>query len=156
MENTRLQMLNSQFKAQPTNTFNAKQVLPKSDDDIVICAHARTAMTRAKKGPQKDTPPEIMLSVVMKDVLRKANNLDPKYIEDICIGNVIQPGAGFGTSRMAQFLAGFPDTTPFYSVNRLCSSGMQSVMNIASSISRGEIDMGLAGGVESMSLGSMD
>ena len=119
---SRLQNLNSQFEAQPT--FNKGAVGAKHDDDIVIVATARTAMTRAKKGPQRNTAPEAMLAPVLKDVLRKANNLDPKLVEEIGIGNVCQPGAGATTSRMGQFLADIPETTPCYGINRLCSSGL--------------------------------
>ena len=96
----------------------------KHDNDVVIVATARTAMTRAKKGPQRNTAPEAMLQPVMQDVLRKANNLDGKFVEEICIGNVLQGGAGSASGRMGQFLAGIPETTPFYAVNRLCSSGL--------------------------------
>ena len=95
---------------QPNATFNAGKVQPKSDDDVVIVSMARTAMTKAKRGAQKDTPPEAMLTPVLQDVVKKAG-LDPKLVEDICIGNVLQPGAGPTTARMATFLAGFPDTT---------------------------------------------
>lgn len=112
-------------------------------------------MTRAKKGPQKDTAPEAMLAPVLKDVLKKANDLDPKVVQEICIGNVLQPGAGSTSSRMAQFLAGIPDTTPLYAVDRLCSSGLQAVATIANSIRSGEIDIGIGGGVESMSMFAM-
>ena len=117
---------------------------------------ARTAMTRAKRGAQKDTAPEQMLAPVMKDVLKKANNFDPKNVQEICIGNVLQPGSGQVSSRMAQFLAGIPDTTPLYAINRLCSSGLQGVATIASQIASGQIDCGIGGGVESMSLYDMN
>jgi acetyl-CoA acyltransferase 1 len=122
MQSERLSMLNGHFEAQPT--FNAGSVPAKHDEDVVIVSTARTAMTRAKKGPQRNTAPEAMLQPVMIDVLRKANNLDGKYVEEICIGNVLQGGAGAASGRMAQFLAGIPETTPFYAVNRLCSSGL--------------------------------
>lgn len=88
-------------------------------------------MTRAKKGPQRNTAPEAMLKPVMEDCLKKANNLDPKLVGEICIGNVLQGGSGAATSRMAQYLAGIPTETPLYVVNRMCSSGLQAVMNIA-------------------------
>jgi len=112
-------------------------------------------MTRAKKGPQRNTAPEAMLAPVLKDVLRKANNLDPKLVEEIAIGNVCQPGAGSTTSRMGQFLAGIPASTPLYGINRLCSSGLQAVMNVAQEIRTNQIDIGIGGGVESMSMFSM-
>lgn len=49
---------------------------------------ARTALTKAKKGAQKDTAPEVMLSVVLKDVIKKAG-IDAKLVEDVCVGNVL-------------------------------------------------------------------
>lgn len=125
-------MLNGHFESQ--KTFNARNVGPKSDDDVVLVSMARTAMTRAKKGPQKDTAPEMMLKPVLKDVLVKANNFDAKKVQEICIGNVLQPGGGQATSRMGQLMADIPDTTPLYAVNRLCSSGLQAVANIAGQI----------------------
>jgi len=72
-----------------------------------------------------------MLLPVMKDVLKKANNLDPSKLGEICIGNVNQGGAGASSARMAQLLADIPDKVPLYVVNRMCSSGLQAIMNIA-------------------------
>jgi len=127
---------------------------PKSDDDVVICAYARTAMTKARRGAQKDTSPEIMLSVVMKDVMRKAN-VDPKLIQEMVIGNVNQPGGGATTARMAGFLAGIPETATLMAINRFCSSGLQACASLANSIRSGQIDIGIAGGVENMSMFDM-
>lgn len=95
-----------------------------------------------------------MLRPVLEDVVKKAG-IPHKLVEDICIGNVLQPGAGPTTSRMAMFLAGFPETTTLQSVNRQCSSGLQAVMHIANSIRARQIDIGIGGGVESMSSGDM-
>lgn len=78
---------------------------------------ARTAMTKAKRGAQKDTAPEAMLAPVLQAVI-KQTNLDPKLVQDVCIGNVLQPGSGATTSRMAMFLAGLPETTTLQAVNR--------------------------------------
>ena len=140
---------------EPNKTYNVGKVLPKSDDDVVIVSYARTAMTKAKKGAQRDTAPEAMLAPVLKAVVQKSG-VDPKLIDDVCIGNVLQPGAGAHTSRIAMFLAGLPDTASLQAVNRQCSSGLQAVMNIANSIRAGQINFGIAGGVESMSLFSME
>jgi len=63
-------------------------VPPQSDDDVVIVSFARTALTRAKRGPQKDTAPEAMLKPVLIDCLKKGK-VDGKVIEEICIGNVL-------------------------------------------------------------------
>jgi acetyl-CoA acyltransferase 1 len=136
-------------------TFNAGTVPPKADDDVVILAYARTAMTKAKKGAQKDTPPEAMLTPVLKAVVQKSG-IDAKLVDDVCVGNVLQPGAGAHTSRMAMFLAGLPDTSSLQAVNRQCSSGLQAVMTIANAIKARQIDVGIGAGVESMSLFSMD
>jgi len=95
-----------------------------------------------------------MLAPVLKDVIKKSG-VDPKLIDEICIGNCLQPGSGATTSRMAQFLAGIPETTSQYAINRQCSSGLQACANIANAIRSGEIDIGIGGGVESMSLFSM-
>jgi acetyl-CoA acyltransferase 1 len=153
MENNRLSMLNGHFEAQPT--FNSGSMGPKHDDDVVVVSCARTAMTRAKKGLQRNTAPEAMLEPVMKDCIKKANNIDPKLIGEICIGNVLQGGSGAASSRMGQFLAGIPESVPLYTVNRMCSSGLQAVMSIASQIAAKQIDIGMGGGVENMSMFSM-
>jgi acetyl-CoA acyltransferase 1 len=149
----RLQLLENHLSN--NQTFNASTVPPKSDDDVVILSFARTAMTKAKKGAQKDTAPEAMLAPVLKAVVQKAG-IDAKLVEDVCIGNVLQPGAGAHTSRMSMFLAGYPDTSSLQAVNRQCSSGLQAVMSIANAIRARQIDIGVGGGVESMSLFAMD
>lgn len=142
--------MNSHFTAASPN-FNGRSVGKKSPDDVVIVSYARTAMTRSKKGPQKDTAVEQMLVPVFKDVLRKANNMDPSLVGEITIGNVLQPGGGNTTARMGQMIAGIPYTTPLIAINRMCSSGLQAVISVANQINAGEIDIGIGGGVESMS-----
>jgi len=122
----------------------------KKADDVVICAALRTPLTKANRGGLKDTAPETLVAHVIKAVCEQAK-LNPKDIQDIAIGNVSQPGAGLYTSRIGQFLAGFPETVPIHSVNRLCSSGLEAVAQIASKIRVGIIDIGIAGGVEQMS-----
>lgn len=67
----------------------------------------------------------------------------------------MQPGAGALTSKFAQFFANIPETTPLMCVNRQCSSGLQAVVNVATNIKAGVIDIGLAAGVESMSQAPM-
>lgn len=148
-----LTALNNQIA--PQQTLNAGKVLPKSDDDVVIVGMARTAITKSKRGAQKDTAPELMLQPVLQEVIKQAN-IDPKLVEDVAIGNVLQPGAGATTSRMAMFLAGFPASTSLQAINRQCSSGLQAVMTIANAVRSRQIDFGIGGGVESMSLYSME
>jgi acetyl-CoA acyltransferase 1 len=135
---------------QPNPAFNAGKVLPKSDDDIVIVGYARTAMTKAGRGAQKDTNTEEMLVPVLQSVIKQAN-IDPKLVDDVCVGSVLQNGAGANQTRMAMFMAGIPETTTVKAVNRQCSSGLESVMEIANAIRANQIDIGIGGGVESMS-----
>uniref|UniRef100_A0A674AAJ4 Acetyl-CoA acyltransferase 1 n=1 Tax=Salmo trutta TaxID=8032 RepID=A0A674AAJ4_SALTR len=120
-------------------------------DDIVVVHGLRTAFGKAKKGSFKDTTPDELLSCVMTAVLVDVG-LSPERLGDICVGNVLQPGAGALMARVAHFLSEFPETVPVYTVNRMCSSGLQALFNIAGAIRSGSYDMGLACGVESMSL----
>lgn len=148
----RLNNLDKQFR--DNTNFNGGTVGAKRPDDVVIIGMARTAMTRAKRGPQKDTGIEAMLKPVLEAVAAQAN-IDKKLVEDICIGNVLGAGASATNSRMAGFLAGYPDTTRVQGCNRLCSSGLQAVATIANAIKAGEISIGIGGGAESMSNYSM-
>ncbi|XP_065254907.1 3-ketoacyl-CoA thiolase, peroxisomal [Emys orbicularis] len=120
-------------------------------DDVVVVHGLRTPIAKAKRGGFKDTTPDELLSAVMTAVLTDVN-LSPEKVGDICVGNVLQPGAGAFTARVAQFLSGIPETVPLSCVNRQCSSGLQAVINIAGGIRNGSYDIGLACGVETMSL----
>lgn len=122
-----------------------------SPEDVVVVHGRRTAIGRAKRGAFKDTTPDELLSAVMTAVLTDVG-LSPDKLGDVCVGNVLQPGAGALMARVAHFLSGFPDTVPCYTVNRQCSSGLQALLNVAGAIRSGSIDLGLACGVESMSL----
>ncbi|KAM3624047.1 uncharacterized protein V6R79_018480 [Siganus canaliculatus] len=126
-----------------------------SPEDVVVVHGLRTAIGKAKRGSFKDTTPDEMLSAVMTAVLRDVG-LPPSKLGDVCVGNVLQPGAGALMARVAHFLSGFPESVPVYTVNRQCSSGLQALFNIAGAIRNGSIDLGLACGVESMSLRSAD
>uniref|UniRef100_A0A7N8XXG1 Acetyl-CoA acyltransferase 1 n=1 Tax=Mastacembelus armatus TaxID=205130 RepID=A0A7N8XXG1_9TELE len=123
-------------------------------EDVVVVHGLRTAIGKAKRGAFKDTTPDELLSAAMTAVLTDVG-LSPDKLGDVCVGNVLQPGAGALMARVAHFLSGFPETVPVYTVNRQCSSGLQALFNIAGAIRSGSIDLGLACGVESMSLRSM-
>jgi acetyl-CoA acyltransferase 1 len=122
------------------------------DNDVVIVCALRTPITRARKGAFKDTFPEEILAGVLKGVLTKTG-INPALVDDIQIGNVLPPGGGATVARMAALSAGYPETTSISTVNRQCSSGLQAVHYIAASIANGTIDIGIGGGVESMTHG---
>ncbi|XP_032209731.1 3-ketoacyl-CoA thiolase, peroxisomal [Mustela erminea] len=122
-----------------------------SAEDVVVVHGRRTAIGRGGRGGFKDTTPDELLSAVMTAVLRDMK-LSPAQLGDICVGNVLQPGAGAIMARIAQFLSDIPETVPLSTVNRQCSSGLQAVANIAGGIRNGSYDIGMACGVESMSL----
>ena len=83
-----------------------------------------------------------MLAAVLKAVYEKVN-LDPKFIEDISVGNVLPPGGGASAARMASLYAGIPHTASVNTVNRQCSSGLTAVNQIANEIATGQIDIGI-------------
>jgi acetyl-CoA acyltransferase 1 len=84
----------------------------------------------------------------LKGLLAKAD-IDPTLIEDIVVGNVRNPGASYAI-RAAALAAGVPESSPSLVVNRFCSSGLMAIRSVANQIQAGEIDCGLAMGVESM------
>lgn len=150
---SRLDNLNNQFRNGAS--LNGGRVgAEKRDDDVVIIGLTRTAMTKAKRGPQRDTGLEAMLAPCLEAVA-KQSGIDKSVVEDICIGNVLASGSGCTNVRMAMFLAGYPETTCIQSINRMCSSGLQAVATIANQIASGEIKVGIAGGFESMTNGNM-
>jgi acetyl-CoA acyltransferase 1 len=86
----------------------------------------------------------------VQEATRRAN-IEPGQVEDVLIGNVLAELGFAKTGRMALNDAGFPVTTTFHTVNRQCSSSLQAITHISYSIMAGQIEVGLAGGVESMS-----
>ncbi|KAI5285390.1 hypothetical protein KEM54_000614, partial [Ascosphaera aggregata] len=101
-------------------------------------------------GGFKDAYPEELLSHVLRAILAANKNLDPALIGDVAIGSVLQELGGAKAGRMAQIDAGFPHTVPFHTVNRQCSSGLAAITAIAHEISVGAINVGIGGGMESM------
>jgi acetyl-CoA acyltransferase 1 len=124
----------------------------KSDDDVVIVAALRTAITKAKSGFFAQTYVEDLLAPVLSAVVKKVN-LDPKLVGEITVGSVLGNGSQRANEvRIAGFLAGFPESVPCHVVNRQCSSGLQAIAHVASAIKAGHFDIGIGAGVETMSL----
>lgn len=146
----RLNTISNQVTAHTMSTLNGK-----SPDDVVIVAAYRTPLSRARKGELKDTAPELLLKTVLEGLLQKTG-VSADLIEDMIVGNCLQPGAGALIARAAQLMAGFPIKSTVAAVNRQCSSGIEACSVIASKIKAGIIDVGIGAGVESMSLFDMN
>jgi len=127
-----------------------KNILSKSPHDIVILSSLRTPLTRAKKGGLKDAYPEELLYHVLKATLAANPNLDPRLINDVAVGSVLQELGGAKAGKMAANHSGLPSTTAFHTINRQCSSGLAAITNIAHAIAVGGIDVGIGAGMESM------
>ncbi len=118
----------------------------------VIVAARRTAIGKAPRGTLKDTRPEYMLAEVVKKLIEETN-LDPSLVQDLTVGNAFPEAyQGMNVARTVVYRAGLPYTIPAVTVNRFCASGLQAIAQTAHRIMTGEIDVAIAGGVESMSL----
>ncbi|KAG1354840.1 3-ketoacyl-CoA thiolase 2, peroxisomal [Cocos nucifera] len=117
----------------------------------VQCA-CRTAICKSNRGGFKNTHPEDLLAPLLKALLDKTK-LNPSEVGDIVVGTVLAPGSQRAIEcRMAAFYAGFPETVPIRTVNRQCSSGLQAVADIAAAIKSGFYEIGIAAGMESMTV----
>lgn len=123
-------------------------VTKKSPDDVVITWVKRTALTKAKKGGFKDTPSDTLLRKMLEKAKEQAG-FDTNMVEDIVVGTCHPPSPCY-ESRAAALAAGFAEHTPVQALNRLCSSGLMAIRSISDSVARGDIEVGLAVGVESM------
>eukprot|EP01094_Clydonella_sp_ATCC50884_P021068 TRINITY_DN4538_c0_g1_i2.p1 TRINITY_DN4538_c0_g1~~TRINITY_DN4538_c0_g1_i2.p1 ORF type:complete len:432 (-),score=141.03 TRINITY_DN4538_c0_g1_i2:113-1378(-) len=144
--------------AAPSATLSPAATSARSADDIVIVNPIRTAIGRAKRGSFKDTPADELLKPVLAKLrsVVEAHGLPATAVGDIVIGTVLPRGGKGATEvRIASLLAGFPEEVPCTTVNRQCSSGLQAIANVAGAISAGFYEMGIAGGVETMSMNDM-
>lgn len=120
--------------------------------DVAILSAVRTPIGRAPRGVFRNTRPDDMAALAAREALARSE-VDPTAIEDVVLG-CAHPEAeqGLNVARQVGMLAGLPDTVPAMTINRFCSSGLQSTAIVADRIAAGGIDAGLAGGLESMSL----
>ena len=118
--------------------------------DAVIVGAVRTAIGK-RGGSLKDWRPDDLAAYVLREVVDRAG-IESKIIEDVvlgCVTQVADQGANIG--RLAPLIAGFPDTVPGTSVNRMCASGLQAFNFAAMEIMTGQNEVVIGGGVESMS-----
>jgi len=121
--------------------------------DAVIVSAVRTPIGKAKKGGLATVRPDEMAATVIQELLKRTPNLDPAQIEDVVFGCAFPEGEqGMNMARMIALRAGLPDTVPAETINRYCSSGVQSIAHIARAIQVGDIEIGIGGGTESMTM----
>jgi len=120
--------------------------------EAVITTAIRTPVGRAKKGMLRDTRPDDLAALVLKEALKRSEGLDPNKIDDVLLGNAHPEGeAGYNLARIAVQIAGLPVTVAGATVNRFCASGLQTIAQGAHSVILGMNDVVLAGGSDSTS-----
>jgi acetyl-CoA acyltransferase len=121
--------------------------------DAVIVAAVRTAVGKAKRGALATVRPETMAAAVLAELISRAAPLKPEEIDDVILGCAMpEAEQGLNLARVAALRAGFPVGVPARTVNRFCSSGLQTIADAACAIRAGMAEVVIAGGVESMSM----
>ncbi|HPV05750.1 MAG TPA: acetyl-CoA C-acyltransferase [Aggregatilineales bacterium] len=122
--------------------------------EAVIVEGVRTAVGRAKKGTTRSVRADDMMAEVIRELLRRVDGaLAPQDIDDVELGCAMPEGSqGLNIARQVVFRAGLPDSIPAQTINRFCSSGLQSIATAAYRIMAGDADTIIAGGLETMSL----
>ena len=117
--------------------------------EVVIVSVARTPIGSFLGSLTNISAPKLG-AVAIKGALNKIN-LDPNMVDEIYMGNVVSAGLGQAPARQAAIFAGIPNTVPCTTINKVCSSGMKSIMLAAQAIKCGDADIVIAGGMENMS-----
>ena len=122
-------------------------------NEAVIIDCLRTAVGKSGRGTLKNTRPDDMAAAVFDALLKKYPQIQKDQIDDVILGCATpEAESGMNMARVAALRAGLPDTVPGVTINRFCSSGLQSIAMAAERIRSGGADIILAGGSESMSL----
>jgi len=120
------------------------------NNEVVIVSAARTPIG-SFLGSLSDIPATKLGSIAIKGALDRIN-LKPELVEEVLMGNVVQAGNGQAPARQAALGAGIPSSVPCTTINKVCASGMKSVMQAAQSIMLGDSSIVVAGGMENMSM----
>src|ERR1700751_3046141 len=121
--------------------------------EVVLVSSVRTAVGRAYKGTLRATRPDELAATAIKGALDRVPQLDPKEIEDVILGCAMPEGEqGMNVARIASLRAGLPVEVSALTINRFCSSGLQSIAMAADRILSGGAEVIVAGGTESMSM----
>lgn len=122
-------------------------------NEAVIVAGLRTAVGKAPRGSLRTTRPDDMAAEVIRALMAKVPELEPKDVDDVIMGCATPEGeSGMNVARIASLRAGLPDSVPAVTVNRFCSSGSQTIAMAAERIMAGMAEQIIAGGTESMSM----
>ena len=120
--------------------------------EAVVVSAVRTAVGKAPRGILKDTRPDDIAAMVIKEAVARAPGLKPEEVDDFVLGCAFpESDQGLNLARVVAMRAGFPYTVPGQTVNRFCSSGLQAIATAAYEIMVGGVDVMIAGGVEFMS-----
>lgn len=117
--------------------------------EVFIVSAARTPIG-SFLGSLSSVPAPKLGATAIKGALDKIN-LDPKLVQEVYMGNVLQAGEGQAPARQAALFAGLSNETPSTTINKVCASGMKAIMMAAQSIKSGDQDVIVAGGMENMS-----
>ena len=121
--------------------------------EAVIVDAIRTPVGKARRGSLATTRPDEMAAVVIQELLKRAEGLDPAEVDDVILGCAFPEGEqGMNMTRLVALRAGLPDSVPAETINRFCASGVQSIVHGAFAIMTGHADVVIAGGTESMSM----
>jgi acetyl-CoA acyltransferase len=121
--------------------------------EAVIVSAVRTAVGKAPKGTLKNTRPDDLGAAAIKEAVNRVPGLDPAQIEDVIMGCAFpEAEQGMNVARTAMIAAGLPVETSAMTVNRYCSSGLQTIALAADRIATGGADVIVAGGLETMSM----
>ena len=121
--------------------------------EAVIASAVRTPAGKAPKGTLRNTRPDEMAAVVIKEALRRVTGIDPAEVDDVILGCAIpEAEQGMNVARIASLRAGIPVESSAVTINRFCSSGLQAIAFAAERIKCGSADTIVAGGTESMSM----
>jgi acetyl-CoA acyltransferase len=121
--------------------------------EAVIVSSVRTAVGKAPRGALRTTRPDDLAALAIREAVARAKGLDPKEIEDVIIGCAMpEAEQGMNVARIASLRAGLPVDCSAMTINRFCSSGLQSIALAAERIMSGQGEVAVAGGAESMSM----
>src|SRR5689334_13865881 len=124
--------------------------------DVAVVAYCRTGIARATRGALNQTHGIPLTAHVLRQAVKRAG-IDPAEVEDVVVGCGLPEGAtGHNVARNAALEAGFGDAVPGMTVNRYCGSGLSAASIVANRIAAGEMTIGIAAGVESISLVQFD